>query len=473
MMGCATRIFFQGGQPIIIIIRAAHPPRGAQHAFDHADPMKPAHSTTTPKTLPLNPSAQLLLSDWRELREPFVLPLGLHHCAFEDWESIDCDLAACCICGAAHACDAATCPLVCTEGRQVCEITGFCVKNAVFENDPFSNTCCLKFPGADTSLGRWHHPHHQQQPSSSSLAGAESNPFSSSSSFSSCLATTTMSQRNASGAGGGGGKKRRCLERASMRLRDTERKGGEDNEGRDRPDNRDDSTNSKRMKPDNNNNNGTTNNALPHSSSSLLVITGAFPGCARRPNSLNEDQVGEWVHELLCSARTRISLEQEQRRRAARLNAIFTKLARKAHSHREPLNLVQACTTMAASMTTIRLPRLIHAHELRSVAIQCHEALVQFLRVFLERARATVPAVKTKGFVVGTLYLMRCGITLCDSVQVLAHVPLLGWVLPLENQLQPCFQLSAKIITEAENTIKSALRGLTRQELVSMGFTAY
>ena len=58
----------------------------------------------------LGAEAQLLLVDWRALREPFVLPLGLHHCAFEDWESIDCDLAACAICGASHACDAATCP---------------------------------------------------------------------------------------------------------------------------------------------------------------------------------------------------------------------------------------------------------------------------------------------------------------------------------------------------------------------------
>jgi len=344
----------------------------------------------------LGAEAQLLLIDWRALREPFVLPLGLHHCAFEDWESIDCDLAACAICGASHACDAATCPLVCTEGRQVCEITGYCVKNAVFENDPFSNTCCLKFLG----------------PNHSSSTGGRGPP----------------SSRRI----GGGGKKRRGLERAAMRLRD---------EGGGEP--------------------------------PLHDPSDAGPAEGGRRPAFNEDQIGEWVHELLCSARTRASLEQEQRRRAARLNTIFTKLARKAHSHREPLNLVQACTTMAASTTTIRLPRLLEAHELRSVAAQCHEALILFLRVFLDRARATIPAVKTKGFVIGTLYLMRCGICLCDSVQVLARVPLLGWVLPLENQLQPCFQLSTKIITEAENTIKSALRGLTRQELVGMGFVAY
>ena len=352
----------------------------------------------------LGAEAQLLLVDWRALREPFVLPLGLHHCAFEDWESIDCDLAACAICGASHACDAATCPLVCTEGRQVCEITGYCVKNAVFENDPFSNTCCLKFTGPHNNSG-----------SSLSCIGGKNPP----------------SRRS---GGGGGGKKRRGLERAAMRLRD---EGGGD--------------------------------PLSHDPSD----TGPATAAGGRRTALNEDQIGEWVHELLCSARTRASLEQEQRRRAARLNTLFTKLARKAHSHREPLNLVQACTTMAASTTTIRLPRLLEAHELRSVATQCHEALIRFLRVFLDRARATIPAVKTKGFVIGTLYLMRCGICLCDSVQVLARVPLLGWVLPLENQLQPCFQLSTKIITEAENTIKSALRGLTRQELMGMGFVAY
>ena len=400
----------------------------------------------------LNASAQLLLSDWRELREPFVLPLGLHHCAFEDWESIDCDLAACCICGAAHACDAATCPLICTEGRQVCEITGFCVKNAVFENDPFSNTCCLKFPGSgDLLLGRF-------QPLSSSP------PIFTGAMDTTAGPDTPLSQRNGcSGGGGGGGKRRRGLERAAMRLRDA-MKGEEGNSLGGSGNN------------NNNNNNGNPAKSSCSSTSStplLLFPHGSSHSSSSRRPALNEDQVGEWVHELLCSTRTRASLEQEQRRRAARLNTIFTKLARKAHSHREPLNLIQACTTMAASTTTIRLPRLLEAHELRAVATQCHEALVQFLRVFLEKARATIPAVKTKGFVIGTLYLMRCGICLCDSVQVLARVPLLGWVLPLENQLQPCFQLSTKIITEAENTIKSALRGLTRQELMAMGFVAY
>jgi UL92 family len=78
---------------------------------------------------------------WHLIRQPFRLPARIHHCALRDWESIDCDVAGCLLCGKIHECkDAMECPLVVYEGRHVCEITGFYTRRNVFVDDEFVDT---------------------------------------------------------------------------------------------------------------------------------------------------------------------------------------------------------------------------------------------------------------------------------------------------------------------------------------------
>lgn len=354
------------------------------------------------------------MATWRVLRGPFTLPERLHRCAFEDWETVDCDLAGCLLCGAMHRCDPNTCPLVCTDGRQVCEITGYCVKNAIFASDPFSSAahCAAAFPRDPRDY---------------------------------CEANELLIVSNGGAASGGlllANNKKGCKRKRSCAPTPspyTTKGGGA---------------------------------AIPHrahadAAAALAVVP------QRRSMILNEEQVQEWICDLLCSARARAALETEQTKRRQRLEAHFIKLARRAHSQRRPLNLVAVCTSLAAAMATVRTPELKDPDALSALAARCRNLVVRFLRRFLDAMRAAIPAIKMRGFVVGLLYLMRTGICLCDSVEVLGQVPELARTLPLENQLQPCFRLSTKIITEAENTIKNTLRGQTRGELEALGFTVY
>ena len=77
---------------------------------------------------------------WRQIAYPFVVPESIHRCRLNDWELIDCDKAGCIMCGKIHLCCPESCPLTHYEGRQVCEVTGFCVKNIQFADDEFVDT---------------------------------------------------------------------------------------------------------------------------------------------------------------------------------------------------------------------------------------------------------------------------------------------------------------------------------------------
>ena len=77
---------------------------------------------------------------WRSIADPFIVPESIHRCKTCDWELLDCDVAGCIVCGKIHACKDEKCPLVCYEGRQVCELTGFCVRNQLFADNEYMDT---------------------------------------------------------------------------------------------------------------------------------------------------------------------------------------------------------------------------------------------------------------------------------------------------------------------------------------------
>lgn len=351
-----------------------------------------------------------MISAWRSLRAPFTLPEGLHRCEFDDWEPFECDMAGCVLCGAVHRCDPNLCPLVCTEGRQVCEITGYCVKNAVFMAEALPSTCFLK-GGRSAEFEE----HNELMIAPARRAGA----------------------RRALGGGG-------------------DHHGGSNGN------------------PHNNcNNDNNSNNASSASCERRKPRDEAISMSQRRSMALNEEQVHEWIRDVLCSKRTRAALITERDKRLTRLTSLFTKLVRHTRSRGRAVNLIAVCTAMAGATTTVRTPRLLDASVLDALTLRCRDAIAYFLWRFLDALPAAIPAIKMRGFVVGLLYLMRSGICLCDSVEILPRVSELAEALPLENQLQPCFRLSTKIITEAENTIKHTLRGRNRGGLEALGFPVY
>jgi len=279
---------------------------------------------------------------WRSIADPFVVPACIHRCRLPDWELLDCDVAGCTLCGKIHACKDGGCPLIVYEGRQVCEITGFCVRNQQFADNEYMDTVA-NIPTPQIPVHR----------------------------------------------------------------------------------------------------------------------------------TIHSEQIENWVASVLCSEKTRASLQAECHKRNARVKAVFIRLAKHCKTKCQPVNVVDLCTLTAHAVVNIRKPRLMDQQWLGALAAQCVEACVFFCRTFLDVLRCTPPAVKMHGFVVGLLYLMRTGMCICENVEIVPRIPELANVLPSENQVKTLFKLSTKIMTEVENIIKMTLRRFTREQLLAMGFEQY
>ena len=349
---------------------------------------------------------------WRCLREPFLLPPGLHCCGHDDWELYDCDGAGCRVCGAAHECSADTCPLVDNEGQQVCTITGFCVKTKVFAESEYSTQHgCLK-PS----------PLCAAPPPSCAVTGAAPSS-SSSSSFSSC----PWSRR-----------KRKRARAFEYRMKQSKGAG-----------------------PD----------------SVLVLLLKTHSSIERHPDLTH--QIHAWIQELLCSSATLATLRQENTRRIGRLQALFVRTARRQRLRDGALNLIDVCAAMAVGAAQARVPDLERTdEERRALAQHCTDRVIHFLDRFpwapsIGAVASLIPLLKLRGFVVGVVYMMRSGVCLCDSVEILPRIAALRECLPSEGHLPTHFGLSNKIITETENTIKGTLRGFVRAQLVTLGFAPF
>ena len=276
---------------------------------------------------------------WTRIRRPFLLPQKLHHCHIDDWELYDADRAGCLKCGRLHKCSPTTCRLTNNEGHQVCEVTGYCVKNLVFADDEFVSTVSL-------------------------------------------VPTQYIAVRR----------------------------------------------------------------------------------------SVEGEQVQSWVREALSSEGSRRSLAQERRKRELKKAAIFTRLAKHYKATKTPVNIIAMASTTQLALHSTRVPTLLEDPDLEILIEFCVETITLFMHRFLPAMPVIMPAVRVHGFVIGVLYLMRSGVRMCDSVEILPRTEALRGALPLESQLWTLFRLHNKVITEAENIIKSTLKGLTRRQLQDLGF---
>ena len=110
--------------------------------------------------------------------------------------------------------------------------------------------------------------------------------------------------------------------------------------------------------------------------------------------------------------------------------------------------------------------RLVKAQVAALVAAMV--AVVTFTSNFRWILMPFVPVVKVDHFVIGLLYLLRNGIVMFDTVQVLPRIPLLRRLLPMETCLKAQFKIPCKIITEVENITKIALKALDRNRIQAM-----
>ena len=137
---------------------------------------------------------------------------------------------------------------------------------------------------------------------------------------------------------------------------------------------------------------------------------------------------------------------------------------------RQPVNLLDMCTHLTHAMSCARHPLLLSAEELGNLKDVCVQRVNRFSSTFIGNRLCTLPLIKMQGFVIGLLYLMRTGLIVCGNIEIVPKVEILALVLPNENQVKTLFGLSTKIMTEVENMIKLALRKITREQLIKMGF---
>jgi|GEM_PF-2417823 len=176
------------------------------------------------------------------------------------------------------------------------------------------------------------------------------------------------------------------------------------------------------------------------------------------------------VKEFICSERTNTSLLQEKMKRQNRIKLTFIKLAKTYKQSKTPLNIVSLITNTINETSNIRNPHILDPFEANLLATKCIKHINFFCAVFFEGVKNIPAMMKIKGLIIGYLYLMRTGLTLCGNVEIVPKIPELALVLPSENHVKIVFKISTKIMTEVENFIKHSVKKLPRSKLLQMGF---
>jgi hypothetical protein len=117
-------------------------------------------------------------------------------------------------------------------------------------------------------------------------------------------------------------------------------------------------------------------------------------------------------------------------------------------------------------MGSLRVPcKLLDQKAFDELAHSCVMAILNFTGNFKKVLMPHVPPAKIDHFVIGLIYLLRSGIVMFDTMQVIPRIPVLRRLLPMETCLKAHFKIPCKIITEVENITKIALKTLDRRRL--------
>jgi hypothetical protein len=185
------------------------------------------------------------------------------------------------------------------------------------------------------------------------------------------------------------------------------------------------------------------------------------------------DTVLATIQDILLSSKTQKSLDSENEKLINKLRSVCMRRLRQDRIQRRVSNLCDLDTHMFNVLNGHRLPppdiqlSLEKRHECARMATESITQLICFMRTHC----VNIPTcVKHGGIVVGMLYMMRTGVTI-DNITVLAKIPTLKNLLPLEQHLGTFFGIRAKIVTEAENVIKYNMRTIKHHSIALLAQT--
>jgi hypothetical protein len=212
----------------------------------------------------------------------------------------------------------------------------------------------------------------------------------------------------------------------------------------------------------------TTDNGFRSESSHLSSFAQDNPA-----NMADLDNVTRVLEEILISAKTQESINSETHKMVNKMRTIGLRRMRQYRLLKRVPNLCDLDAHLHYMLGGHRTPPQSVAASLRARKICIEFAAVSITRLihFMRTHCTNVPScVKQGGVVIGMLYMMRSGVTI-DNITVLARIPELKSLLPLEQHLPTFFNVRAKVVTEAENVIKYNMRGVNHRSLALLAQT--
>ena len=184
---------------------------------------------------------------------------------------------------------------------------------------------------------------------------------------------------------------------------------------------------------------------------------------------IDGDHVLRWLHTLLFSDGARRCIEREIQRVGDKAAAAFARVAKTWKLEQRDPDILGMFAQTRFVMGSLRMPCKITNQKMFDDLTQtCVIAILGFTGNFRKVLAPHVPPAKMDHFVIGLIYLLRSGIVMFDTVQVIPRIPILRRLLPMETCLKAHFKIPCKIITEVENITKIALKTLDRRKLRSL-----
>jgi hypothetical protein len=171
-----------------------------------------------------------------------------------------------------------------------------------------------------------------------------------------------------------------------------------------------------------------------------------------------------WLHALVFSDTARSCIAREIQRVEDKAGIAFARVAKGFKLEgRQPCMLEMLSHTRYV-LGSLRIPCRISGQQMFDDLVrECSAAILHFTSCFRKVLMPHVPVAKLDHFVIGLIYLLRSGIVMFDTIQVVPRVPVLRRLLPMETSLKMHFKIPCKIITEVENITKITLKALDRR----------
>lgn len=179
--------------------------------------------------------------------------------------------------------------------------------------------------------------------------------------------------------------------------------------------------------------------------------------------------VMRWIHTLIRSDTARRCISREIKRVEDKATVAFAKVAKGFKLEGKKPCMIEMLSNTRFVLGNLRIPCKIQNQDtFDELARECTEIIMRFTSSFRQALTPHVPSAKLDHFVIGLIYLLRTGIVMFDTMQVVPRIPILRRLLPMETSLKMHFKIPCKIITEVENITKITLKALDRRKIKTL-----